>query len=127
MKAIAAMTDMPKSARRVYGLHRIRYARWQAEQDKIFAGTHQRILDLEPFGGRSQLNDHVWRIPRAERPRCGARCRTGQPCQMRAVEGKKRCRLHGGASTGPKSEAGRQAIAESNRRRARSAILRKDQ
>jgi hypothetical protein len=68
MKAIAAMTDMPKSARRVYGLHRIRYARWQAEQDKIFAGTHQRILDLEPFGGRSQLNTMYGASPERSGP-----------------------------------------------------------
>jgi hypothetical protein len=34
------------------------------------------------------------------------------------AEGKARCRLHGGMSTGPRSEAGRAAIAESNKRRA---------
>lgn len=31
-----------------------------------------------------------------------------------------RCRLHGGLSSGPKTEAGREAIRESNRRRGRS-------
>ncbi|WP_414092957.1 HGGxSTG domain-containing protein, partial [Legionella feeleii] len=30
-----------------------------------------------------------------------------------------RCKLHGGKSTGPKTEAGREAIRESNRRRAK--------
>jgi uncharacterized protein YjcR len=29
--------------------------------------------------------------------RCGAKTRTGQPCQSPAVSGKKRCRMHGGA------------------------------
>ena len=32
-----------------------------------------------------------------ESPRCGARTRRGSPCQSPAVQGKKRCRMHGGA------------------------------
>lgn len=31
-------------------------------------------------------------------PRCGARTRKGTPCQAPAVAGKKRCRMHGGAT-----------------------------
>lgn len=31
---------------------------------------------------------------------CGARTRSGAPCKRAPVEGKSRCRLHGGASTG---------------------------
>ncbi len=31
---------------------------------------------------------------------CGAKTRSGAPCQRPALAGKKRCRLHGGASTG---------------------------
>ena len=30
-------------------------------------------------------------------PRCGARTRSGKPCRSPAVDGKKRCRMHGGA------------------------------
>jgi uncharacterized protein YjcR len=30
-------------------------------------------------------------------PRCGARTRSGRPCESPAVQGKKRCRMHGGA------------------------------
>lgn len=29
--------------------------------------------------------------------RCGAKARSGMPCQSPAVSGKKRCRMHGGA------------------------------
>jgi hypothetical protein len=29
--------------------------------------------------------------------RCGARTRSGKPCRAPAVQGKKRCRMHGGA------------------------------
>ena len=39
---------------------------------------------------------------------CGAkRRRDGQPCQALSVPGKRRCKWHGGASTGPKSDKGR--------------------
>jgi hypothetical protein len=37
-------------------------------------------------------------------PRCGARTRSGRPCQSPAVTGRRRCRMHGGApgSGGPR-------------------------
>lgn len=39
---------------------------------------------------------------------CGAkRRRDGQPCQGLSVPGKRRCKWHGGASTGPRSDTGR--------------------
>ncbi len=42
--------------------------------------------------------------------RCGAKTRSGEPCAKYPMTGKRRCRNHGGASTGPKSEEGRQRI-----------------
>lgn len=47
---------------------------------------------------------------RAEQVRviCGARRRSdGQPCQALSVQGKRRCRWHGGCSTGPRTAEGR--------------------
>ena len=35
--------------------------------------------------------------PMLSSPRCGARTRSGEPCRSPAVDGKKRCRMHGGA------------------------------
>ncbi|WP_201595344.1 HGGxSTG domain-containing protein [Psychrobacter vallis] len=32
---------------------------------------------------------------------CGAKTRAGKPCNNKPIAGKKRCRLHGGLSTGP--------------------------
>jgi len=47
--------------------------------------------------------------------RCGARAkRTGQPCRAPACRGKRRCRLHGGRSTGPKTTAGRERSGRAN-------------
>jgi hypothetical protein len=39
-------------------------------------------------------------------PRCGARTRQGRPCLSPAIRGKRRCRLHGGLSTGPRTAEG---------------------
>src|SRR5271166_1563680 len=39
-------------------------------------------------------------------PRCGARTRAGCPCRAPAVRGKRRCRMHGGRSTGPRTPKG---------------------
>jgi hypothetical protein len=38
-------------------------------------------------------------------PRCGAKTRSGTPCQRPALRERNRCRLHGGLSTGaPRAE-----------------------
>jgi glucans biosynthesis protein len=39
-------------------------------------------------------------------PRCGARTRGGGACRSPAVRGKRRCRMHGGLSTGPRTPEG---------------------
>ena len=44
---------------------------------------------------------------------CNAKSkRTGNQCRAPAAKGKTKCRFHGGASTGPKTEQGRQRCAE---------------
>lgn len=69
------------------------------------------------------------RTPRSKRGKCGAKTRKGTPCQAPPVWNKKtdkarngRCKLHGGLSTGPKTETGREAIRISNRKRRMLAI-----
>jgi hypothetical protein len=49
-----------------------------------------------------------WRVtlPLAQScPRCGARTRSGRPCQGPAMPNH-RCRMHGGLSTGPRTPEG---------------------
>lgn len=43
--------------------------------------------------------------------RCAAKTRKGSPCQRPAKLPAGRCRVHGGASTGPRTEEGRARIA----------------
>ncbi len=66
----------------------------------------------------SKVTGREWRLPRAERPRCGARTRTGSPCKRPALRngrcpnhaacraGRKRWREKG-ASPMPKNSAGK--------------------
>ena len=46
--------------------------------------------------------------------RCGAKTRQGLPCKRPANKRNGRCRLHGGASSGPRTEQGRAKIAAAN-------------
>lgn len=55
------------------------------------------------------------------RVQCGAKTRAGTPCRAKSEPGRRRCRLHGGLSTGPKTESGRLRIAEAQRARHRQA------
>lgn len=46
--------------------------------------------------------------------RCGAKTRQGTPCEKPAIRGRERCQLHGGRSTGPMTEQGRQRVSEAH-------------
>ena len=66
-----------------------------------------------------------WSQIKRERRRCGDRRRDGGRCQAPPVWDRRRdrpvngrCRMHGGLSTGPKTEDVRRLIAGSNRARA---------
>ncbi len=66
------------------------------------------------------------KVRKKDRGTCGAKTRRGTKCQAPPVWDKDndvakngRCKLHGGKSTGARTEKGREAIRESNRRRAK--------
>lgn len=48
------------------------------------------------------LDEKGYPLAKHARPTCGAKTRAGGQCKARVVPGKRRCRLHGGLSTGPK-------------------------
>lgn len=62
-------------------------------------------------------------VEKPERELCGAKTRKGCPCRLKSEPGKRRCKFHGGKSTGPKTVEGRARIAEAQRRRWRARIL----
>jgi transcriptional regulator with XRE-family HTH domain len=52
---------------------------------------------------------------------CGASTRKETACRNKSEPGKRRCKFHGGKSTGPRTPEGRARIAEAQRRRWRNA------
>jgi hypothetical protein len=48
--------------------------------------------------------------PDVGRSRCGAKTRQGTPCSSHPVTARTRCRMHGGASTGPRTPEGLERI-----------------
>ena len=46
--------------------------------------------------------------------RCGAKTRSGTLCLNPTITSKRHCRLHGGLSTGPRTEAGKERIRQTH-------------
>lgn len=66
----------------------------------------RRAVPANPRGDFKPYRDGMGKV------RCGARCRDGHPCKAPGIGHGNRCRRHGGASTGPRTEAGRQRARE---------------
>jgi len=67
-----------------------------------------------------------WRERQAERlakevatrrVKCGAKTRKGSPCRNKSEPGKRRCKFHGGKSTGARTPEGKARIGEAQRQR----------
>src|SRR4051794_25851365 len=84
----------------------------ERDRQMLASGLYHKVRNRQT--GERELQ----RVPKQLLPECGAKCRDGHACRAKVVFGKERCRMHGGASTGPRTAAGRARIAESNRRRA---------
>ena len=48
---------------------------------------------------------------------CGAKTRAGGECRNKSEPGKRRCKFHGGKSTGPKTPEGKARIGKAQRKR----------
>jgi len=64
----------------------------------------------------------LWREREAQRQArrrvvCGAKTRKGGECRNKSEAGRRRCKFHGGKSTGARTPEGRARIAEAQRRR----------
>ena len=70
--------------------------------------------DIKKTTKRNLLKGIPWRFgPNWPGERCEAKTRKGTPCQRPAKLPVGRCRLHGGASTGPRTEDGLKRLADS--------------
>jgi hypothetical protein len=73
--------------------------------------------------GGARANDFAARAPSTPRVTCGARRRSdGEPCQALSVPGRRRCKWHGGMSTGPRSAEGKLRVAANLPRRVSACI-----
>jgi hypothetical protein len=74
--------------------------------------AHERLSKVN-ISGRTEARTIPidWAYP------CGARTRKDTPCRQKAVYASGRCKLHGGLSTGPITEEGKERIREGQRRR----------
>ena len=69
---------------------------------------------------RNLLKGIPWRFgPNWPGKRCEAKTKKGTPCQRPAKLPVGRCRLHGGASTGPRTEDGLKRLADSKTKHGR--------
>lgn len=71
------------------------------------------------MGGRTACRCSGKGSPRSARRRvvCEARTRKGTPCRSKSEPGKRRCKFHGGKSTGAHTAEGIERIREAQRRR----------
>lgn len=85
---------------------------WGVALDPIQDGLEARArADLDRINAREADRKAKARVI------CGAKTRAGHPCGQKSEPGKRRCKWHGGKSTGPKTLEGRARIAEAQRRR----------
>jgi len=76
---------------------------------RVIAPLHARTKDLAALSARQAKRR--WKMQRDNRVICGARRRRdGQPCEALSVPGKKRCKWHGGCSTGPRTPEGKARV-----------------
>jgi hypothetical protein len=103
----------------------------EAKENEVLAeaakydGGYDRRFTVETTNG-VQVFVFRWRLHPSPRPICGAKCRSGRPCQAKVAylangDWATRCKRHGGLSTGPKTDKGRarqkSAVSEANSRR----------
>jgi hypothetical protein len=79
-----------------------------SENDEGRIAASGRIAgEMATIPPRGRLKHGNIRGDPTKAPRCGARSRrSGKQCRAPAIRGKRRCRVHGGLSTGPRTSEG---------------------
>jgi len=125
------------------GLHRLTVGYWETKKGR-FSATHGTPLTIAQSLGMNCISGSIragaaWGLTDDDRMRlesdllrqkckssqhqsnrrviCAAQTRKGTLCKALSEPGKRRCKLHGGLSTGPKTSEGRARIAKAQRQR----------
>ncbi|AXI43508.1 hypothetical protein C1J02_17435 [Sulfitobacter sp. SK011] len=75
--------------------------------------AEQSALDREV----ARLNEKAAIAAARYRQLCGSNTRKGNPCRNMSEPGRRRCKFHGGRSTGPKTPEGKARIADAQKAR----------
>ena len=114
MRSAAGWTQHELGLKAGFSRGAVKY--WEAKEGRIEGVApaaflvalvrHKADLDEEgpPGAATTSATDTQHKTP------CGAKTRGGTPCKASAVAACGRCKLHGGNSTGPKTEEGRERI-----------------
>jgi len=79
-----------------------------ALEERLFAIQRIESCVCRLTGGVSAFSKRTLCTPMSKE-KCGATCSDGSECQAWAMDNSNRCRHHGGKSTGPKTEEGKEA------------------
>jgi hypothetical protein len=91
--------------------HEARLQRRQAERAAM-----ERQRQDEALRRQQDLEERARLLEQRKQP-CGAKTRAGRPCRRKGLGKGGRCANHGGESTGPRTEAGKQRISTAQRAR----------
>ena len=108
-RAFAEVLDLPESAKIFPSIPRARG--W---------GDTRRLDEIARIDAWVEAQMVLWRGREAERQArrrvvCGAKTRKGGECRNNSEAGRRRCKFHGGKSTGAKTPEGKSRIAEAQR------------
>lgn len=115
-RKVARLTQAALAELAGIGRHAVQY--WEARPllDRRGWAVRRMIEALAKHVAEHDIQRPVIVRP-GQRVICGAKTRKGAPCRCKSEPGKRRCKFHGGKSTGPKTPEGRQRIAEAQHRR----------
>ena len=85
----------------------------RARGDGVLVDSQQEWLDRQ----YARLKEKALEQAARYRQPCSAKTRKGHPCRLMSERGKRRCKFHGGMSTGPRTAAGKAKIAAVQRKR----------
>lgn len=91
------------------GFHRLAVGYWENKDGKFTARFGAPEAFAKALGMKYKSTPIRARVMGSEMKQlyaapnsCGAKTRQGVPCKMKPVPGKRRCKYHGGLSTGPR-------------------------
>ncbi|NDG49024.1 MAG: hypothetical protein EBY30_08250 [Rhodospirillales bacterium] len=121
---LADLDRLRRKWRRYWEAQRARHAEWESLRDTLWqewrnnpSATHWREpARLAHVPMPADLHGLI----------CGARNRSGMPCKRRDLYLSGRCKLHGGLSTGPKTDDGKARSARNGKAASRTPCVRQD-